>query len=86
MNTSFSDEALSQYIDWQKTDRKISDKINILIIDIKRNGLMKGIGHPEKLKGRPEYSRHITDEHRLVYKMDKNGSLVIVSCKGHYID
>lgn len=31
-------------------------------------------------------SRHITDEHRLVYNMDSNQNLIIYSCKYHYED
>ena len=86
MKPLFYEKAWGDYLDWQGNDRKISGKINALIVDIQRNGLMNGIGHPEKLKNRPEYSRHITDEHRLVYFKDEYGNLFIVSCKGHYID
>jgi len=86
MKPLFYEKAWEDYLDWQINDRKISGKINALIVDIQRNGLMKGIGHPEKLKHRPEYSRHINDEHRLVYIQDEYGNLFIISCKGHYIN
>ena len=42
--------AWSQYIEWQLEDRKMIKKINDLIRDIDRNGLLKGIGKPEALK------------------------------------
>lgn len=47
----------------------IVSKIIELIEDIIRNGLLKGLGKPERLKHYKKaiYSRRITDEHRLVY-------------------
>lgn len=72
-----------EYINWMRTDRKVITKINSLIEDIRRNGPMKGTGHPERLKHQSAYSRSITDEHRLVYEME-NGDIIIVSCFGHY--
>lgn len=86
MKVTFEEIALEQYMDWQLEDRKILRRINELIKDIQRNGLMKGIGKPELLKGRKECSRRIDDANRLVYIGDNKQNLVIVSCKGHYED
>ena len=61
-------------------------RINELVKDIDRNGLLNGIGKPESLKYRKVCSRRITDEHRLVYNMDSNHNLIIYSCKYHYED
>ncbi|EKV56539.1 Txe/YoeB family addiction module toxin, partial [Brachyspira hampsonii 30446] len=60
-------------------------KINDLIKDIERNGLLIGIGKPERLKGELNglYSRRINYEHRLVYYIEDN-NLFIVGCKTHY--
>ena len=85
-NTIFSPDAFKQYIEWQNQDKKIAKKISELILDIHRNGVMNGIGQPEKLKYRPEYSRRITKEDRLVYKLDAENNLIIKACKGHYED
>lgn len=41
-------------------------RIDELIKDIDRNGLLNGIGKPKPLKHRKACGRHITDEHRLV--------------------
>ena len=30
------------------------------------------------------WSRIITQEHRIVYNIDENKNLIILSCKGHY--
>lgn len=50
MNVVFTPTVWKQYTDWQAEDKKIIKRINQLIIDIDRNGLLKGIGKPEPLK------------------------------------
>lgn len=47
MNIVFTPIAWEQYTDWQKEDKKIIRRINELIKDIDRQGLLKGIGKPE---------------------------------------
>lgn len=86
MAVIFGEKALEAYFEWQASDRKAAKKINGLIRDILKNGLLDGTGQPEKLKYCPEYSRRISQEHRLVYSMDEEGNLIIHSCKGHYED
>jgi len=86
MIKAWSDKAWEEYIDWQREDKKTIKRINELIKDIERNGLMEGIGKPEKLKHLEGYSRRIDDANRLIYDYDKNKNLFIMSCKGHYID
>jgi len=84
-NLVFDNDAFKEYMEWQNKDRKILKKINNLIIDIQRNGLMKGIGKPEPLKHLKAYSRHIDDANRLIYSVDEKQNLRIISCKGHYL-
>lgn len=48
------------------------------------NDAAKGIGKPERLKHFDGWSRRITDEHRLVYSVDENKIIHLISCKGHY--
>lgn len=86
MDTTFSDDALDQYIAWQTEDPKTIKRINALLQDIRRNGFLKGIGKPEVLKNGNGYSRRIDDKNRLVYNGDEKQQLVIISCKGHYDD
>ena len=86
MNIVFSPVAWSQYTDWQQLDKAIIRKINELIKDICRNGTSNGIGKPEPLKYRKAWSRRISHEHRLVYNVDDRDNLLIIACKGHYID
>lgn len=83
---TFTKEAFEQYLEWQQEDKKTLKRINALIKDIRTNGLLDGIGKPEKLKNRPEYSRRIDEKNRLVYEMDELQNIKIIACKGHYED
>ncbi|MCL2070376.1 MAG: Txe/YoeB family addiction module toxin [Treponema sp.] len=80
----FEPDAFREYMDWQAEDRKTLKKINELIIDIQRNGLLKGIGKPEPLKHIKAFSRRIDEDNRLVYSADEKQNLRIISCRGHY--
>jgi toxin YoeB len=81
---SFDSDAWDQYLEWQEKDKKNFARINALIKDIRRNGMMRGIGKPEALKRRKAYSRRIDEYNRLVYAGDGKQNLRILSCKGHY--
>jgi toxin YoeB len=72
------------YIYWQRTDRKMVIRINELIRDSLRNPF-SGIGKPEPLRGNLKgwWSRRITDEHRLVYRVE-SGVLIVMQCRFHY--
>jgi len=78
-------EAFDTFYTWTVTNKRIAKKIAELIRDIERDPL-HGLGKPEALKHEFSgyYSRRITEEHRLVYKVE-NGTIIINSCKGHYI-
>jgi len=80
----WSDEAWVEYLIWQSEDKKTLKRINELIKDIERNGLSNGIGKPEFLKYRKGWSRRIDQTNRLIYDIDENNNLWIISCKGHY--
>ncbi len=84
MKVVFSDNAWDEYLYWQKTDKKLLNRINELIKAIKRTPF-EGIGKPEPLKHALAgyWSRRINDEHRLVYKIEGD-SLLIAQCKLHY--
>ena len=47
---AFEKDAWEEYLYWQKNDINILKRINLLIKDIERNGVLKGIGKPERLK------------------------------------
>ncbi|QWF79067.1 Txe/YoeB family addiction module toxin [Amycolatopsis sp. CA-230715] len=70
---------------WRQTqDRKVLKRINDLLKDVRRNG-NEGIGKPEPLKHgfQGYWSRRITDEHRLVYKIEGD-EIRIAACRYHY--
>jgi len=81
---SFADDAWDDYLYWQKHDKKILKKINQLIKEIQREPF-KGLGEPEPLKYNWSgyWSRRITIEHRLVYKVIQN-AILIAQCRYHY--
>ena len=81
---SFTESAFAEYRQWGKEDKKISQKIDALITEILRNPF-HGTGKPEPLRGNwtGHWSRRITQEHRLVYKVFPD-HIVVVSCKYHY--
>lgn len=85
-SVQFVDNAYYDYIDWAKENKEIFDKINTLILDIDRD-FFKGIGKPEPLKKNLKgfWSRRITEEHRLIYRIEKD-IIYIYSCHGHYAD
>lgn len=82
----FTDKSFADYAYWQFQYEKTIKKINNLLDDIKRNGVMQGIGKPEPLKHRSGYSRRIDDVNRLIYDIDELQNIKIISCKGHYDD
>ncbi|MGO4955743.1 Txe/YoeB family addiction module toxin [Luteococcus sp. Sow4_B9] len=80
----WDETAWEDYLWWQTEDRRTLRRINQLIKDIARNG-NEGIGKPEALKhGLSGYwSRRISDEHRLVYKV-VGEEIRIAACRYHY--
>ena len=70
MNLLFTDESWNDYIWWQENERKKLQRINELIMDVKRDPF-SGIGKPEPLKHQLKgcWSRRIDQEHRLVYEV-----------------
>jgi toxin YoeB len=80
----FSEHAWNDYLYWQKTDKKILKRINLLIKDIQRSSY-EGIGKPEPLKHALSgyWSRRINDEHRFVYKVSDD-SMFIAQLRYHY--
>ncbi|WP_109048688.1 Txe/YoeB family addiction module toxin [Azospirillum sp. TSA6c] len=88
MKKVWTDGAWEDYLYWQKNDRALLKKINDLIRDTERNPF-SGLGKPEPLKEGLAgwWSRRITGEHRLVYRVTGSGdaqSLEILACRYHY--
>jgi toxin YoeB len=86
MRLLWSNEAWEDYVYWQQSDPKVLQSINDLIRDIRRDPF-KGLGKPEPLKHSLAgwWSRRITREHRLVYRVaGPNAELLeIIQCRYH---
>ncbi len=84
MKLLFSENAWEDYLFWQKADKKTLKRINLLLNDIQRNKY-EGLGKPEALRHSLSgyWSRRITNEHRIVYKIENN-SILIAQLRYHY--
>ena len=84
MRLIFADEAWEDYLYWQNHDKQMVERINKLIKEIQRSPFT-GIGKPEALKHALAgfWSRRITDEHRIVYRVE-DGALLIAQLRFHY--
>ena len=84
MKLIFSDHAWEDYLYWQKTDKKILRRINLLIREIKRSPF-EGIGKPESLKHALSgyWSRRINEEQRIIYKVTAD-AILIAQLRYHY--
>lgn len=80
----FSALAFEQYNEWQKDNKQVFERLKKLIIETARTPF-DGTGKPEALKHDYAgcWSRRITEEHRLVYKVEDD-FIRIISCKYHY--
>ena len=80
----FAETAWEDYLYWQHQDRRMVERINKLIKEVQRDPFA-GIGKPEPLKQALAgfWSRRITDEHRLVYRVDDD-ALLIAQLRYHY--
>jgi toxin YoeB len=88
MKLKFSSRAWTEYLLWQNDDSGVMLRVNALIEECRRHPFT-GIGKPEGLKGDLSgwWSRRITSEHRLVYRVTGSGTdqtLEIAQCRFHY--
>ena len=80
---TFEKEAFEQYNEWAISEPPIFRKLMNLLIECARTPF-EGTGKPELLKYFKGYwSRRITQEHRLVYKVTED-AIIVIACKYHY--
>jgi toxin YoeB len=84
MRIMFTEESWEDYLYWQRTDRKMVARINMLLREITRNPFT-GPGKPEPLRHKYKgyWSRRIDGEHRLIYKAIDN-QIHVAKCRFHY--
>ena len=89
MNVHFTNSAWDDYQHWVRIDADMLRRVNELMEEIRRRPFA-GIGKPEPLKGDLAgwWSRRITGDHRLVYRVvGKRGvdqRVEVVACRYHY--
>ena len=88
MKVTFDPEAWDEYRAWQREDGKVVERINTLIEECRRDPF-RGTGKPEPLRQNLTgwWSRRITGEHRLVYRVRGSGevqALEVLSCRYRY--
>ena len=84
MKLIFADAAWEDYLFWQQQDKRMVERINKLIKEVQREPF-SGIGKPEPLKHALAgyWSRRLTDEYRMVYKVEGE-ALLIAQLRYHY--
>lgn len=88
MKIVFRAAAWHDYVAWAREDAKTLERINALIGECLRDPF-RGSGKPEPLRRNLAgwWSRRITSEHRLVYRVtskDEAQALEVLSCRYHY--
>lgn len=88
MKPTFADRAWEDYLHWQRTDPKVLRRVNTLLKEAMRTPF-DGTGKPEPLRGDLSgwWSRRITREHRLVYRVVGDGgaqALEVAQVRYHY--
>jgi toxin YoeB len=80
----YTSQAQEDIAYWNHTDKRVSERIERLIADIVSHPFI-GIGKPEPLRHQLTgyWSRRITGEHRLVYRVDGN-TVYVAQCRFHY--
>ena len=91
MDISFTPNAWEEFEYWIDNDPDIVVRIKDLVKSIRQDAF-KGIGKPEPLRYdlKGYWSRRITGEHRIVYKISGSKGVdqrcIIIQCRFHYDD
>jgi len=89
MDISFTPNGWEEFEYWIDNDQDIVARIKDLIKSIRQDPF-KGIGKPEPLRYdlKGYWSRRITGEHRIVYKVSGTKGVdqrcIIIQCRFHY--
>ncbi|MEO7446533.1 MAG: Txe/YoeB family addiction module toxin [Ferruginibacter sp.] len=89
MNFEFTENGWQDFQYWIETDTTIVEKIKDLLNEIRKTPF-QGTGKPEPFKYdlKGFWSRRITGEHRLVYKVEGRKGVdqrcYIIQCRFHY--
>ncbi|MGA7882620.1 MAG: Txe/YoeB family addiction module toxin [Terrimicrobiaceae bacterium] len=67
---------------WVETQPRVASKVLELVESISRDPYA-GLGKPERVRAIDAWSRRITQEHRLVYRVDER-RVYLLQCRYHY--
>ena len=84
MNLTFTPDGWEDYLYWEATDKAVLHRLNRLIDDTLR-APFEGLGQPEQLRHQLAgcWSRRLTEEHRLVYRVTAD-AVVVLMARYHY--
>ncbi|MBX3570188.1 MAG: Txe/YoeB family addiction module toxin [Rhizobiaceae bacterium] len=88
MKIHWTEQGWNDYLHWQAADAKIVERINELLREARRHPFT-GLGKPEPLRNEMAgwWSRRITQEDRLIYRVTGKGeaqAIEIAGCRYHY--
>ena len=88
MKVLFTPRSWEDFGHWVASEADVARKVTTLVQDMRRSPF-KGLGKPEPLKGELSgwWSRRITSDHRLVYRVQGKGPdqrIEIAACRYHY--
>jgi toxin YoeB len=84
VNLTFTPDGWDDYLYWETTDKAVLRRLNRLIEDTLRTPF-EGLGQPEQLRHQLAgcWSRRLTEEHRLVYRVTAD-AVVVLMARYHY--
>lgn len=84
MNPTFTPDGWDDYLYWENTDIGVTRRLNRLLEETLRTPF-EGLGKPEQLRHQLAgcYSRRLTEEHRLVYRVTAD-AFVVLMARYHY--
>lgn len=82
----FEDNAIEDIRKLSHSNLKLVKKVFDLIDEIIKSPF-EGKGKPEPLKHNYKgyWSRRVSEEHRIIYKIDNDKNIVITALAGHYV-
>ena len=86
MSVKFSPNALKQFFEVYKDNKRLFKTLQKIIEDTQRNGT-SGLGHPEPLKENLSgwWSKRLDDGNRIVFRISGD-TVEIAECRTHYGD
>ena len=84
MNLTLTPDGWEDYLYWEATDKAVTRRLNRLLEETLRTPF-EGLGKPEQLRHQLAgcWSRRLTEEHRLVYRVSGD-AVVVLMARYHY--